>query len=108
MPPWTKNSILEFNNKESVSDVFGELLRNGAQQLIHQTVETELREYFSQYQRLSEDGRDPLVRYGYWTKRIILTGMGPSSEASLQTDSNGLFPQISLQLSLKPDKSSSP
>ena len=31
-----KNSILEFNNKESVSDVLNELLRDGAQQLIHQ------------------------------------------------------------------------
>ena len=31
-----KNSILEFNNKESVSDVLRELLRDGAQQLIHQ------------------------------------------------------------------------
>ena len=26
-----KNSILEFNNKESVSDVLNELLRSGAQ-----------------------------------------------------------------------------
>ena len=30
-----KNSILEFNNKESVSDVLNELLRSGAQKLIH-------------------------------------------------------------------------
>ena len=29
-----KNSILEFNNKESVSDVLNELLRSGAQKLI--------------------------------------------------------------------------
>jgi len=30
-----KHSILEFNNKESVSDVLNELLRSGAQKLIH-------------------------------------------------------------------------
>ena len=36
-----KNSILEFNNKESVSDVLNELLRNGAQKLIHNAVEAE-------------------------------------------------------------------
>ena len=30
-----KNSILEFNNKESVSDVLNELLRDGEQQLTH-------------------------------------------------------------------------
>ena len=43
-----KNSILEFDNKESVSDVLNELLRDGAQQLIRQAVETELSEYLSQ------------------------------------------------------------
>ena len=43
-----KNSILEFNNKESVSDVLNELLRDGAQQLIHQAVEAKLSEYLSQ------------------------------------------------------------
>ena len=43
-----KNSILEFNNKESVSDVLNELLRNGAQKLIHNAVEAELREFMSQ------------------------------------------------------------
>jgi len=43
-----KSSILEFNNKESVSDVLNELLRDGAQQLIHQAVEAELSEYLSQ------------------------------------------------------------
>ena len=36
-----KNSILEFNNKENVSDVLNELLRNGVLQLIHQAVEAE-------------------------------------------------------------------
>ena len=34
-----KNSILDFNNKESVSDVLNELFRSGAQKLIHNAVE---------------------------------------------------------------------
>ena len=38
-------SILEFNKKEKFSDVLNELLRDGAQQLIHQAVEAELSEY---------------------------------------------------------------
>ena len=50
-----KNSILAFNNKESVPDVLSELLREGAQQLIHQAVESELSEYLSQHQRLADD-----------------------------------------------------
>ena len=45
-----KNSILAFNNKESVPDVLSELLREGAQQLIHHAVEAELREFMSQHQ----------------------------------------------------------
>ena len=45
-----KNSILEFNNKESVSDVLNELLRSGAQKLIHNAVEAEMREFMFQHQ----------------------------------------------------------
>ena len=74
-----KNSILEFDNKESVSDVLNELLRDGAQQLIRQAVETELSEYLSQHQRIADDGRLALVRNGYLPKREILTGIGPVS-----------------------------
>ena len=74
-----KNSILEFNNKESVSDVLNELLINGAHQLIHQTVEAELSEYLSQHQRLTDDGRVALVCNDYLPKREILTGIGPVS-----------------------------
>ena len=95
----TTNSILEFNNKESVSDVLNELLREGAQQLIRITkgfagtkestrkkenerfqqicdyYETELSEYLSQHQRIADDGRLALVRNGYLPKREILTGI---------------------------------
>ena len=74
-----KNSILEFNNKESVSDVLNELLRNGAQQLIHQAVEAELSEYLSQHQHVADGGRVALIRNGYLQKRKILTGIGPVS-----------------------------
>ena len=63
IPPCTSR-ILEFNNKENVSDVLNELLRDGAQQLIHQAVESELSEYLSQHQRLTDDGRVALVRNG--------------------------------------------
>ena len=74
-----KNCILELNNKDSVSDEMSELLRNGAQQLIHQAVESELNEYLSHHQRLTEDGRVALVCNGYLPKRKILTGIVPVS-----------------------------
>ena len=74
-----KNSILEFNNKESVSDVLNELLRSGAQKLIHNAVEAELREFMSQHQGVTEDGKVSVIRNGYLPKREILTGIGPVS-----------------------------
>jgi len=74
-----KNSILEFNNKESVSDVLNELLRSGAQKLIHNAVEAELREFMSQHQGVTEDGKVSVIRNGYLPKRQILTGIGPVS-----------------------------
>ena len=63
-----KNSILEFNNKESVSDVLNELLRSGAQKLIHNAVEAELREFMSQHQGVTEDGKVSVIRKGYLPK----------------------------------------
>ena len=74
-----KNSILEFNNKESVSDVLNELLRSGAQKLIHNAVEAELREFMFQHQGVTEDGKVSVIRNGYLPKRQILTGIGPVS-----------------------------
>ena len=52
---------MKFNNKENVSDVLNELLKDGAQQLIHQVVEARLSEYLSQHQRLIVDGRVAMV-----------------------------------------------
>ena len=72
-----KNSILEFNKKQSVSDVPNELLRNGAQKLIHNAVEAELREFISQHRGVTEDGKVSVIRNGYLPKREILTGIGP-------------------------------
>ena len=74
-----KNSILAFNNKESVSDVLNELLRSGAQKLIHNAVEAELREFMSQHQGVTEDGKVSVIRNGYLPKREIMTGIGPVS-----------------------------
>ena len=73
-----KNSILEFNNIESVSDVLNELLKSGAQKLIHNALEAELREFMSQHQGVTEDGKVSVIRNGYLPKREILTGIGPS------------------------------
>ena len=50
-----KRGILEFNNKESVSDALNELLRNRAQQSINQAVEAQLSKYLSQHQPVTDN-----------------------------------------------------
>jgi putative transposase len=61
-----------------------ELLREGAQEIIHQAVESELSEYLSQHQRLTDDGRVAVVRKGYLPKQEILTGIDPSQCSNSQ------------------------
>jgi putative transposase len=73
------NSILAFNNKDNVSDVLSELLRNGAQKLIHNALEAELRGFMFQHQGVTEDGNVSIIRNGYLPKRQILTGIGAVS-----------------------------
>ena len=73
------NSFLAFNIKETVSDVLNELLRSGAQKLIHNAVEAEMREFMFQHQGVTEDGKVSVIRNGYLPKREIMTGIGPVS-----------------------------
>ena len=73
-----KNSILEFNNKESVSDVLNELLRSGAQKLIHNAVEAELREFMSQHQGVTEDGKVSVIRNGFEGSPKLMVSQEPN------------------------------
>jgi len=70
-----KNRFLEFNNKESVSDVLKDLLRNGALKLIHQAAEAKLCEYLFHNQRVMDNGMVALVCNGYLPKREILNDL---------------------------------
>ena len=73
----SENSILTFNNKESASNVLNELLRNGARQLIHNSVVSELKEFILQHQQLDDQGKPCVVRNGYLPEREIQTGIDP-------------------------------
>ena len=60
-----------------VRDVLTEVLRQGAQQLITQAVETEVEEFLRPYRELRDEaGRRQLVRNGYLPPRTIQTGLG--------------------------------
>src|SRR4030065_1983985 len=62
---------------DEVRDVLAEVLRQGAQQVISQAVETEVEEFLRQYREMRDEaGRRRLVRNGYLPPRTIQTGLG--------------------------------
>jgi putative transposase len=74
----TKDNVLEFAGRDSISDPLTDLLRSGAQQLINQAVEAELQELLSQHSgRRTEDGNAVVVRNGHLPVRELQTGLGP-------------------------------
>jgi len=75
-----ENTVVELKDQESIIDPLNELLKAGAQQLIHQAIEAELVDLLSQNShRLTEDGKTAVVRNGYLPERKIQTGIGPVS-----------------------------
>lgn len=73
-----KNNVVELKDRDTITDALTEMLKTGAQQLIHQAVEAELTEFLEPYtDRLTSDGKAVVVRNGYLPEREILTGIGP-------------------------------
>lgn len=74
----SKNNVVELNSREMMADPLTELLRSGAQQLIHKAVEAELQEFLSQFSdQVTEEGYAKVVRNGYQPERQLQTGIGP-------------------------------
>jgi putative transposase len=62
----------------SSQDVLTEVLRSGAQRLLAEAVEAEVREWIDARAHVTDAaGRRQVVRNGYLPKRSILTGIGP-------------------------------
>ena len=73
-----KSTVVEFRNREYIADPLTEMLRVGAQELIHQAVEMELQELLAHHQGTeTEDGRVSVVRNGYLPERELQTSIGP-------------------------------
>ena len=73
-----KHNIFEFKDRDTITDNLTEMLRTGAQHLIHQAVQAELETLLSSNaHRLTDDGHAAVVRNGYQPEREILTGIGP-------------------------------
>ena len=73
----SKGNVLEFQGREVVADALTEMLRTGAQQLIHQAVEAELQELLERHsERRTADGKSGVVRNGHLPQRELQTGVG--------------------------------
>ena len=60
-----------------VRDALTEILREGAQQLLSQAIETEVAEFLDRYREVRDDtGRRRMVRNGHLPARTIQTGIG--------------------------------
>ena len=72
------SNISGFSSRQENLDPLTELLREGAQKLIQQAVETELTVFLQQYtNELTTSGRKMVIRNGYLPEREIQTGIGP-------------------------------
>ncbi len=70
----SKDKVISLENP----DVLTGLLRSGARELIKKAVQSELAEFLSQYQDVTDSmGRPLVVRNGYLPEREIMTGIGP-------------------------------
>jgi len=73
----SKHNVVEIKNRYIITDALTDMLRTGAQQLIHQAVQVELAEFMEHYtDRLTDEGKAAVVRNGYQPEREILTGIG--------------------------------
>jgi putative transposase len=74
----SKHSVVKLSGREVLVDPLTELLRRGAEQLIYQAVEAELKELLTVHsERRTEAGKAGVVRNGYLPKRELQTGLGP-------------------------------
>ena len=74
----SKNNVISLENPAGNTDLLTGLLRSGARELITKAVQSELTEFLSQYQDMTDsEGRPLVVRNGYLPQRELMTGIGP-------------------------------
>ena len=68
----SKDNVISLENPVENKDVLTDLLRSGARELITKAVQTELAEFLSQYQDMTDpEGRPLVVRNGYLPQRNL-------------------------------------
>jgi putative transposase len=74
----TETNVIQFAEPGTFADPLTEVLRNGARALLAHAVEAEVAALLSAHaDKLTDDGRQRLVRHGHLPEREIMTGIGP-------------------------------
>ena len=74
----TETNVFQLSQPGTFVDPLTEVLRNGARALLAQAIEAEVAALLSLHaDKLTEDGRQRLVRHGHLPEREIMTGIGP-------------------------------
>jgi hypothetical protein len=74
----TNANVFQLCQPETFADPLTEILRNGARALLAQAVEAEVAVLLASHaDKLTDDGRQRLVRHGHLPEREIMTGIGP-------------------------------
>ena len=74
----TETNVFQLSQPGTFADPLTEVLRNGARALLTQAVEAEVAALISCHaDKLTDDGRQRLVRHGHLPERKIVTGIGP-------------------------------
>src|SRR6266513_4374794 len=74
----TDTNVFQLSHPGTFADPLTEVLRNGARALLAQAVEAEVAALLSRHaDKLTDDGRQRLVRHGHLPEREIVTGIGP-------------------------------
>src|SRR5271154_6495131 len=74
----TDSNVFQLSQPGTLSDPLTEVLRSGARALLAQAVAAEVAGFLESHaNKLTDDGRQRLVRHGHLPERAIMTGIGP-------------------------------
>ena len=74
----TETNIFHLSQPGTFCDALTDVLRNGARALLAQAVEAEVAAMLASHSdKLTDDGRQRLVRHGHLPEREVMTGIGP-------------------------------
>ena len=74
----TETNVFQLSQPGTFADPLTEVLRNGARALLSQAIEAEVAVLLGCHaDKLTDDGRQRLVRHGHLPEREIMTGIGP-------------------------------